>query len=86
MDATSKFYTFKDSKYKCKNIGKLFNVKTNTIFDNTKMPLQKCFIAIWLITSHKEYTSKKFDELLAYSKKHNLIIYRFFYRGWLYVY
>jgi hypothetical protein len=24
------------------------------MFDNTKLPLQKWFIAIWLITSHKK--------------------------------
>jgi hypothetical protein len=29
-------------------------VKTGTIFDNTKMPLQKWFLAIWLATSHKK--------------------------------
>lgn len=54
FDATSKVYDCKGNKYKCKNTGKYFNVKTNTIFDNTKMPLQKWFLAIWLVTSHKK--------------------------------
>lgn len=54
FDAESKVYDCKGNKYKCKNTGKYFNVKTNTIFDNTKMPLQKWFLAIWLVTSHKK--------------------------------
>lgn len=54
FDATSKVYDCKGNKYKCKNTGKYFNVKTNTIFDNTKLPLQKWFLAIWLVTSHKK--------------------------------
>lgn len=33
---------------------KVFNVKTGTLFENTKIPLQKWFISIWLITSHKK--------------------------------
>lgn len=54
FDSSSKVYNCKGNKYKCKNTGKYFNVKTNTIFDNTKMPLQKWFLAIWLVTSHKK--------------------------------
>ncbi|WP_298898528.1 IS1595 family transposase [uncultured Psychroserpens sp.] len=54
FDSTSKVYNCKGNKYKCKETGRYFNVKTNTIFDNTKMPLQKWFIAIWLVTSHKK--------------------------------
>lgn len=54
FDPTSKVYNCKGNKYKCKNTGKYFNVKTNTIFDNTKMELQKWFLAIWLVTSHKK--------------------------------
>ncbi len=54
FDAESKVYNCKGNKYKCKNTGKYFNVKTNTIFDNTKIDLQKWFLAIWLVTSHKK--------------------------------
>ncbi|MFV9551630.1 IS1595 family transposase [Algibacter sp. PT7-4] len=54
FDTTSKVYNCKGNKYKCKNTGKYFNVKTNTIFDNTKIDLQKWFLAIWLVTSHKK--------------------------------
>lgn len=53
FDATSKVYKTK-AGYQCKNTGKNFNVKTNTIFDNTKLPLVKWFLAIWIATSHKK--------------------------------
>lgn len=54
FDPTSKVYRCKDSRYRCKNTGKYFNVKTNTLFDNTKIELRKWFAAIWLVTSHKK--------------------------------
>ena len=53
FDSTSKVYKTKVG-YQCKNTGKNFNVKTNTIFDNTKLPLIKWFLAIWIATSHKK--------------------------------
>jgi len=54
FDSTSKVYKCKGNNYKCKNTGKYFNVKTNTLFDNTKVDLIKWFMAIWLVTSHKK--------------------------------
>ena len=45
-DSKSKVYKC-HSGYCCKNTGKRFNVKTNTIFENTKIPLRKWFVAIW---------------------------------------
>lgn len=54
FDSTSKVYKCKNNRYRCKNTGKYFNVKTNTLFDNTKIELQKWFAAIWLVTSHKK--------------------------------
>lgn len=54
FDSSSKVYSCKNNRYRCKNTGKYFNVKTSTLFDNTKIPLQKWFLAIWLITSHKK--------------------------------
>lgn len=54
FDLSSKVYKCKDNKYKCKNTGKYFNVKTNTIFDNTKIGLQKWFLAMYIVTSHKK--------------------------------
>ncbi|KAA6304617.1 hypothetical protein EZS27_043735, partial [termite gut metagenome] len=53
FDPTSKVYKCKKNKYRCKNTGLYFNVRTNTMFDSTKIQLQKWFMAIWIITSHK---------------------------------
>jgi hypothetical protein len=53
FDIDSKVYKCKKNTYKCKNSGKYFNVKTGTLFDSSKIPLQKWFIAIWLVTYKK---------------------------------
>ena len=54
FDSTSKVYKCKNNKYRCLKTGKYFNIKTKTLFDNTKIDLQKWFLAIWLITSRKK--------------------------------
>lgn len=54
FDSFSKVYKCKNNRYRCAKTGKYFNVKTGTLFDNTKIPLRKWFLAIWLITSHKK--------------------------------
>lgn len=54
FDEASKVYKCKNHRYMCKNTNKYFNVKTGTIFENTKIPLQKWFLAIWLITCNKK--------------------------------
>lgn len=53
FDSTSKVYKCSRG-YCCKNTNKIFNVKTRTIFENSKISLQKWFMCIWLITSHKK--------------------------------
>lgn len=57
FDEASKVYKCANSRYRCKNTGRYFNVKTATLFDNTKVKLQKWFLAIWLATSHKKAIS-----------------------------
>lgn len=54
FDPSSKVYKCKGNKYRCKETGKYFNVRTGTFLDNTKVKLQKWFLAIWLVTSHKK--------------------------------
>ena len=50
-----KVYHFSDGKtHKCGDCRKRFSVKVGTIFEDSKVPLQKWFMAIWLITSHKK--------------------------------
>ena len=53
-DPTSKVYKFSDGCYKCKNTGKRFNVRTNTIFRRSKISLPDWFLAIHLFTSNKK--------------------------------
>jgi transposase-like protein len=54
FDSASKVYKCAGNKYKCKNTGKYFNVRTSTLFDNTKIELRTWFLAIYLVTSHKK--------------------------------
>lgn len=54
FDETSTVYKCKNNKYRCKNTGRYFNVKTGTMFENSKIGLRKWFLSIWLVTSHKK--------------------------------
>ena len=48
---------FKDGKnHKCKEkeCRKRFSIKVGTIFADSKVPLRKWFMAVWLLTSHKK--------------------------------
>lgn len=54
FDSRSKVYKCKNNRYRCKRTGKYFNVKTATLFDNTKIELQTWFVAIYLITGHSK--------------------------------
>lgn len=54
FNAESKIYKCANNKYKCKETGKYFNVRTGTIFDNTKIPLIKWFMALYVFSSHKK--------------------------------
>jgi len=47
----------KDGKFRCKVCGKNFSYLVGTIFENTKLPLIKWFIAMYLISSHKKGVS-----------------------------
>lgn len=54
FDSDSKVYKCKNNKYYCVRSNKYFNVKTGTFLENTKVPMRKWFVAIWLITSYKK--------------------------------
>lgn len=50
-----KVFKFSNGKvYKCAKCRKKFSVRVGTIFEDSKIPLQKWFAAIYLITSHKK--------------------------------
>jgi len=70
FDIESKVYNCRGNRYKCKNTGKYFNAKTGTIFDNSKIPLQKWFIAIWVFKINKnERYIKNLNEYLKVTPK-----------------
>lgn len=51
----SKVFTFANGKvYKCSKCKKQFSVRVGTIFEDSKIPLQKWYAAIYLITAHKK--------------------------------
>ena len=54
FDPSSKIYHRGDGMYRCKNTGKNFNVRIGTIFESTKLPIRKWFIAIYLMCNHKK--------------------------------
>lgn len=54
FDPTSKVYKCANNRYKCKNTNKYFTVRTNTIFRNSKIPLQKWLWSLYLFSSHKK--------------------------------
>lgn len=54
FDKNSTVYKCSKNRYKCRTTNKYFNVRTGTMFENTKIPLQQWFIAIYLFTSHKK--------------------------------
>ena len=47
----------KDGRYICKGCQRKFSVLVGTIFENTKLPLRKWFMAMYLISSHKKGVS-----------------------------
>ena len=54
FDSTSKVYQCANNQYKCKNTNKYFNVRTKTVFENSKIPLLKWFWALYLLSFNKK--------------------------------
>lgn len=49
----NKIYHFSDRKtFKCGECKARFSIKVGTIFEDTKLPLRKWFMAIWMATNH----------------------------------
>lgn len=52
---STRVYHFKDGRnHKCGDCRARFSIKVGTIFEDSKVPLRKWFMAIWMITSHKK--------------------------------
>ncbi len=54
FDPTSQVYRCANNRYRCKNTGKYFSVRTGTVFANSNIPLQKSFLAFYLLSSRKK--------------------------------
>lgn len=52
-DPISKVYKCSNGKYKCKNTGRYFDVKTGTPLANTKLPMTKWLLAMFLFQADK---------------------------------
>ena len=53
--STRLIHHFSDGRtHKCGDCRRRFSIKVGTIFHDSKIPLQKWLMAIWLITSHKK--------------------------------
>jgi transposase-like protein len=49
----NRVYHFSDRKtFKCGACRQRFSIKVGTIFEDTKLPLRKWFMAIWMLTNH----------------------------------
>ncbi len=57
FDVDSTVYLCSNGRYRCKNTKKYFNVKTNTLFHNSKVPLSTWFKAIWIVANSDKLTS-----------------------------
>jgi len=53
-DSTAKVYKCSRNRFRCAKTGKDFNVKTGTMFENTKIELRTWVLAIYIITTHKK--------------------------------
>ena len=52
---SEKIYHFADNRtHKCGDCLKRFSIKVGTIFEDSKIPLVKWFMAIWMLTSHRK--------------------------------
>lgn len=52
---SAKVYNFSDNRtHKCGDCRQRFSIKVGTIFEDSKIPLRKWMMAIWLLTSHKK--------------------------------
>src|SRR3990167_72160 len=49
-----KIMRFADARFRCHKCRKDFTIKTGTLFGESKIPLQKWFIAIYLLTTRKK--------------------------------
>ncbi len=70
FDPTSKVYKCKGNRYKCKNTGKYFNARTGTIFENSKVSLQKWMLACYFVVEMKRgVSSLQLSKIIGVTQK-----------------
>ena len=69
FDPTSKVWECKNNRYMCKNAGKYFNVKTGTIFENSKISLRDWFLSLYLFSSKKGISSCQLAKYINSTQK-----------------
>ncbi|HOZ73793.1 MAG TPA: hypothetical protein PLS51_06695 [Flavobacterium sp.] len=69
FDSYSKVYPCKNNRYRCRNSGKYFNARTGTIFQSSRIPLQKWFLAIWIVTNRQKTSSVALAQDLELTQK-----------------
>jgi transposase-like protein len=70
FDPSSKVYLCSNGRYRCQKSGKYFTLKTGTVFQGTKVPLQKWYYAIWLLSNATQtITSTEMGKRLGISQK-----------------
>lgn len=70
FDPASKVYRCKGNRYKCKNTGKYFNVRTGTIFENSKVSLRKWMLACYFVVDMKRgVSSLQLSKLIGVTQK-----------------
>ncbi len=63
-------YVFKDGiRYKCKGCRKIFNAKTGTIFEATKLPLTQWFMALYMAMHKRGISSTQLAKDLGVTQK-----------------
>ena len=63
-------YRFKDGRYRCAKCRRDFTIKINTVFGESKLPLRKWFVAIYLLTtSNKGISSIQLAKQIGVSQK-----------------
>ena len=68
---STKVHHFSDRRnHKCGDCRKRFSVRIGTIFEDSKLPLRKWFMAIFLVTLHKKgITSTQLAKALGVTQK-----------------
>src|ERR1700704_5824446 len=49
-----KIFHCANNKYKCDKCKRIYSVRIGTMFEDSRLPLQKWFAAIYLVTAHKK--------------------------------